>query len=158
MVFVLCHFFFFFFFFFLMIRRPPRSTRTDTLFPYTTLFRSRRPRPRRAGGPVERRLRRARPAVARPVHLAPPDDGFRAGLPLARPLPRRHRHRPPGRPRGGAAPPVAPARRWPAGACARLARPAQPCDLPRPPAGPDRAHMDGRSPLLTDALPSLCRK
>src|SRR3546814_7402004 len=30
-----------------MIRRPPRSTRTDTLFPYTTLFRSRE-RPRRA--------------------------------------------------------------------------------------------------------------
>src|SRR3546814_5176910 len=27
-------------FFFLRIRRPPRSTRTDTLFPYTTLFRS----------------------------------------------------------------------------------------------------------------------
>src|SRR3546814_4542927 len=27
-------------FFFLMIRRPPRSTRTETLFPYTTLFRS----------------------------------------------------------------------------------------------------------------------
>src|SRR3546814_10930902 len=26
--------------FFLVIRRPPRSTRTDTLFPYTTLFRS----------------------------------------------------------------------------------------------------------------------
>src|SRR3546814_14820350 len=34
-VYILC-----FFFFFLMIRRPPRSTRTDTLFPYTTLFRS----------------------------------------------------------------------------------------------------------------------
>src|SRR3546814_15994074 len=34
-------------FFFLMIRRPPRSTRTDTLFPYTTLFRS---RPRRDAG------------------------------------------------------------------------------------------------------------
>src|SRR3546814_11180547 len=33
-------FMFFFIFFFLMIRRPPRSTRTDTLFPYTTLFRS----------------------------------------------------------------------------------------------------------------------
>src|SRR3546814_20057028 len=33
--------------FFLMIRRPPRSTRTDTLFPYTTLFRS---LDRRAGG------------------------------------------------------------------------------------------------------------
>src|SRR3546814_7994478 len=29
-----------FLFFFLMIRRPPRSTRTDTLFPDTTLFRS----------------------------------------------------------------------------------------------------------------------
>src|SRR3546814_4589638 len=31
------------FFFFLMIRRPPRSTRTYTLFPYTTLFRSFKP-------------------------------------------------------------------------------------------------------------------
>src|SRR3546814_17546437 len=31
------------YFFFLMIRRPPRSTRTDTLFPYTTLFRSELP-------------------------------------------------------------------------------------------------------------------
>src|SRR3546814_6853952 len=29
-----------FYLFFLMLRRPPRSTRTDTLFPYTTLFRS----------------------------------------------------------------------------------------------------------------------
>src|SRR3546814_12751725 len=37
-----------FFFFFLMIRRPPRSTRTDTLFPYTTLFRS----PDRRGGGI----------------------------------------------------------------------------------------------------------
>src|SRR3546814_12318842 len=37
----LSHFFcFFLIFFFLMIRRPPRSTRTATLFPYTTLFRS----------------------------------------------------------------------------------------------------------------------
>src|SRR3546814_3130887 len=34
-----------------MLRRPPRSTRTDTLFPYTTLFRS------RLGG-LQRRLRR----------------------------------------------------------------------------------------------------
>src|SRR5881396_4274594 len=33
-------FFFFIFFCFLMIRRPPRSTRYETLFPYTTLFRS----------------------------------------------------------------------------------------------------------------------
>src|SRR3546814_4521222 len=45
---MICIFHVFFFFvlslcnlvFFLMIRRPPRSTRTDTLFPYTTLFRS----------------------------------------------------------------------------------------------------------------------
>src|SRR3546814_11580897 len=37
------------FFFFLMIRRPPRSTRTDTLFPYTTLFRSKIGMPRAYG-------------------------------------------------------------------------------------------------------------
>src|SRR3546814_2947295 len=54
------------YFFFLMIRRPPRSTRTDTLFPYTTLFRSLRAIvPRRApardhdlGGVLRRRQRR----------------------------------------------------------------------------------------------------
>src|SRR3546814_20747662 len=46
----------YFIFFFLMIRRPPRSTLTDTLFPYTTLFRSelrrlrRRDRQGEAGG------------------------------------------------------------------------------------------------------------
>src|SRR3546814_16848947 len=44
-------------FFFLMIRRPPGSTRTDTLFPYTTLFRSGRcpaapPARRRRRGPA----------------------------------------------------------------------------------------------------------
>src|SRR3546814_15757277 len=38
-----------------MIRRPPRSTRTDTLFPYTTLFRS------PADQPVEHRLVARRP-------------------------------------------------------------------------------------------------
>src|SRR3546814_11060684 len=43
--------------FFLLIRRPPRSTRTDTLFPYTTLFRSCRHlvprlRRRRTGTPL----------------------------------------------------------------------------------------------------------
>src|SRR3546814_4544634 len=53
-----------------MIRRPPRSTRTDTLFPYTTLFRSPRSRARtsgrgrhtsrraKAGGRAGRRARR----------------------------------------------------------------------------------------------------
>src|SRR3546814_18685542 len=35
-----------------MIRRPPRSTRTDTLFPYTTLFRSASLRPRFRPGAV----------------------------------------------------------------------------------------------------------
>src|SRR3546814_14497142 len=43
-------------FFFLMIRRPPRSTRTDTLFPYTTLFRS----------PPGSSRRRARPSPPSP--------------------------------------------------------------------------------------------
>src|SRR3546814_514096 len=41
--------------FFLMIRRPPRSTRTDTLFPYTTLFRS------GAHGSGDRQVGRDRP-------------------------------------------------------------------------------------------------
>src|SRR3546814_8895933 len=37
-----------------MIRRPPRSTRTDTLFPYTTLFRSPAPERRSAGSVLQR--------------------------------------------------------------------------------------------------------
>src|SRR3546814_14208816 len=40
--------------FFLMIRRPPRSTRTDTLFPYTTLFRSHRQQPAAGAGDADR--------------------------------------------------------------------------------------------------------
>src|SRR3546814_7363878 len=44
-----------------MVRRPPRSTRTDTLFPYTTLFRS--------SGTVRKNLR-ALPAVATTPSLA----------------------------------------------------------------------------------------
>src|SRR3546814_20618060 len=51
-------------FFFLMIRRPPRSTLTDTLFPYTTLFRSAKTK-RAAQG---ERLCRAADAV-RVVHI-----------------------------------------------------------------------------------------
>src|SRR3546814_3441117 len=51
--------------FVLMIRRPPRSTRTDTLFPYTTLFRScggrRSPRPRRRGARAGQTRRARRP-------------------------------------------------------------------------------------------------
>src|SRR3546814_1584309 len=53
-----------------MIRRPPRSTRTDTLFPYTTLFRSALlPRQRHRPDPVvpaETRHRRPAPAGAGP--------------------------------------------------------------------------------------------
>src|SRR3546814_15007490 len=59
------------YFFFLMIRRPPRSTRTDTLFPYTTLFRSRQPDARsrcRAHAPQISVLRnRDRAVIARSV-------------------------------------------------------------------------------------------
>src|SRR3546814_16623257 len=64
-------------FFFLMIRRPPRSTRTDTLFPYTTLFRSHPRHARMLGHEVhvghEYRLQRRegrRRAVNRPIHAA----------------------------------------------------------------------------------------
>src|SRR3546814_714053 len=58
-------------FFFVMIRRPPRSTRTDTLFPYTTLFRS---RSRRSSAPgLYARLCQARAFGAE----ADADDLFR---------------------------------------------------------------------------------
>src|SRR3546814_16407615 len=60
--------------FFLMIRRPPRSTRTDTLFPYTTLFRSAQiDRARRGQLPaaadmiVEEEAEPEQPARAQPV-------------------------------------------------------------------------------------------
>src|SRR3546814_15434916 len=51
-----------------MIRRPPRSTRTDTLFPYTTLFRSGRDERQRAriGQVDQRRLGRLFGGVAAP--------------------------------------------------------------------------------------------
>src|SRR3546814_17565559 len=57
----LVHLLFYCCFFFLMIRRPPRSTRTDTLFPYTTLFRSENGLP--ALGTDVRRRRTARAFV-----------------------------------------------------------------------------------------------
>src|SRR3546814_8373631 len=47
-----------------MIRRPPRSTRTDTLFPYTTLFRSRYPD--QLSGGMQQRVAIARALAARP--------------------------------------------------------------------------------------------
>src|SRR3546814_8411546 len=58
-----------------MIRRPPRSTRTDTLFPYTTLFRSRAAAPRGACGgtrPAAASLHPARPARGKPGIGDPP--------------------------------------------------------------------------------------
>src|SRR3546814_4699763 len=54
-----------------MKRRPPRSTRTDTLFPYTTLFRSvrRRPNSMRTRGPCRRGDRlRPRPTAPEPPY------------------------------------------------------------------------------------------
>src|SRR3546814_1331628 len=65
--------FLFFLFFFLMIRRPPRSTRTDTLFPYTTLFRS-------EAAPLGGLARPRLPAGARP----PQARGRRSGGRLRR--------------------------------------------------------------------------
>src|SRR3546814_10458649 len=71
------------FFFFLMIRRPPRSTRTDTLFPYTTLFRSRfakvkklnqscRTRHHRPANPPAWRYHRPATTPIRLSHRTPP--------------------------------------------------------------------------------------
>src|SRR3546814_4198155 len=57
---------------FLMLRRPPRSTRTDTLFPYTTLFRSvDRDRPRLPGAGPSRTATR-QPPVCRCAPQASP--------------------------------------------------------------------------------------
>src|SRR3546814_10429709 len=53
-----------------MIRRPPRSTRTDTLFPYTTLFRSELLRAH--GGLAARQALHVLHEVAETVHDAPP--------------------------------------------------------------------------------------
>src|SRR3546814_4255743 len=69
------------FFFLLMIRPPPRSTRTDTLFPYTTLFRSLRGLLRsfaaisgRACHAVDRGSRRAEPSVHSDAPRLPRDE------------------------------------------------------------------------------------
>src|SRR3546814_8886320 len=55
-----------------MIRRPPRSTRTDTLFPYTTLFRSTQ------GYPGARLLVQDYPIGPQGVHAPVPDERRRA--------------------------------------------------------------------------------
>src|SRR3546814_1652515 len=56
-----------------MIRRPPRSTRTDTLFPYTTLFRS------GTGGGQARPARRMGDRKGQPGGSAPPAHARRVG-------------------------------------------------------------------------------
>src|SRR3546814_2061252 len=63
-----------------MIRRPPRSTRTDTLFPYTTLFRSERVRDRVAALLImpEPGAARARPEMGR----MDGDDRLQARFPV----------------------------------------------------------------------------
>src|SRR3546814_18336911 len=68
-------------FFFLMIRRPPRSTRTDTRFPYTTLFRS-LVVIRRADAVAEGLLDIGQPAAPQPVVVG--QAGIAAGAGAAR--------------------------------------------------------------------------
>src|SRR3546814_5124256 len=104
-----------------MIRRPPRSTRTDTLFPYTTLFRSREARPalhhllpHAVSGVLERpragaarlglRLHAPVPPALQGRHAGDPVDEARAGgTRLRKPgrldARRRHRSLPPRRAR-----------------------------------------------------------
>src|SRR3546814_12400085 len=65
-------------FFFLMIRRPPRSTRTDTLFPYTTLFRSLRSASRPARSPADRAKPRPIPPAVRSAPRRRPSDAARS--------------------------------------------------------------------------------
>src|SRR3546814_6607121 len=57
-----------------MIRRPPRSTRTDILFPYTTLFRSLLlpPQRRQGGGPGQKLAASAAPTNGNSWGLLPP--------------------------------------------------------------------------------------
>src|SRR3546814_10700577 len=84
--------FMFYGFFVLMIRRPPRSTRTDTLFPYTTLFRSRecrqhpdrRPGGERAGAGRPRHRHGVPELRALPAHVGLPEHGLRAAQPRRR--------------------------------------------------------------------------
>src|SRR3546814_17554572 len=63
-----------------MIRRPPRSTRTDTLFPYTTLFRSVRADALEQPRQIVRRQIRQRAAVERPLDHRSVDRDDRRGL------------------------------------------------------------------------------
>src|SRR3546814_7065055 len=59
-----------------MLRPPPRSTRTDTLFPYTTLFRSRATRAATEEQLLESALRRLRPLLAEGVTAIEVKSGY----------------------------------------------------------------------------------
>src|SRR3546814_11404133 len=86
-------------FVFLMIRRPPRSTRTDTLFPYTTLFRSPVRTPGKKHGPALTRsvcdgtpIHRAWQAVGQQGQYALREESpGRVGYPADRAQARHHR-------------------------------------------------------------------
>src|SRR3546814_7385298 len=73
-----------------MIRRPPRSTRTDTRFPYTTLFRSQADLRAYAGDPRRGRAGVAGPLLPRPAAAAA-TDADRAGRAAGRRAGRHHR-------------------------------------------------------------------
>src|SRR3546814_6847619 len=133
-----------------MIRRPPRSTRTDTLFPYTTLFRSAGRRayrerrgswPRRESGADRRLRRRLDHRAATPRSLGGRPD----------------RRLPPGHPApGGAGQPERPPRRL--GPALRLRRPLRgAARLSAPPTGSGRLRhrpLDaGRAGPLAAAQP-----
>src|SRR3546814_20269310 len=78
-------------FFFLIIRRPPRSTRTDTLFPYTTLFRSRSSRSvRRLATGTRRTGRHSKPSPSSLKASSPRCSGARG--PTCSPAPRSEEH------------------------------------------------------------------
>src|SRR3546814_5582806 len=118
-----------------MIRRPPRSTRTDTLFPYTTLFRSAGGgHVARPPGPLRRRARQQGPhAHAR---------GLDAQLPPRRAL------------RGGRSPPGGPRR---LAAIRRSAHGLEPEGQRRPAPAAARAAEHPRSEEHTSELQSLMR-
>src|SRR3546814_14586601 len=107
----------------LMIRRPPRSTRTYTLFPYTTLFRSRggglRPGAgdgHRRHGRGDRRLRRAAPARLQGLVAAARSPVARDARPRPRLLRRGSAH---------------PAPRAPLAVAGAVARPRRPVEIGR---------------------------
>src|SRR3546814_3173090 len=80
-----------------MIRRPPRSTRTDTLFPYTTLFRSRTPARGDRGRTRRRFHARTGLSLRAPVRVLRPLPAPRhrlsgPGTAVVRPSPRSEEH------------------------------------------------------------------